>query len=127
MQLGMVGLGRMGANMVRRLVRDGHELVVYDVSADAVNALGAGDGCDRRQLAAGPGVEAGASARDLGDGPGGVHRRHDHQLASYVQAGDVLIDGGNSYYRDDISRAEQPRAAGHPLRRRRHQRWRLRA
>ena len=39
MQLGMVGLGRMGANMVRRLVRDGHELVVFDVSADAVNAL----------------------------------------------------------------------------------------
>ncbi len=107
MQLGMVGLGRMGANMVRRLVRDGHELVVFDVSADAVSALAKETGA----TAAGsledmvsklqppraiwtmvPAAFTDDTIRDLGD---------------LVSKGDVLIDGGNSYYRDDISRAEK--------------------
>ena len=107
MQLAMVGLGRMGANMVRRLVRDGHELVVYDVSAGAVSAL-----------AQETGATAAGSLEDLIARltppravwtmvPAAFTDATIDQLAELVSAGDVLIDGGNSYYRDDISRAER--------------------
>jgi 6-phosphogluconate dehydrogenase len=106
MQLGMVGLGRMGANMVRRLVRDGHELVVFDVSADAVNAL-----------AQETGATGAASLEDMVsklNGPRAIWTMVPaaftddtiYKLADLVSKDDVLIDGGNSYYRDDISRAE---------------------
>jgi 6-phosphogluconate dehydrogenase len=104
MQLGMVGLGRMGANIVRRLMRDGHECVVYDVNADAV-----------RELAA----EGAAGAHSLDDlvakltapravwvmVPAAFAGETVNELATRVEAGDILIDGGNSYYRDDIDRA----------------------
>ena len=107
MQLGMVGLGRMGANMVRRLVKDGHELVVFDVSADAVNSL-----------AQETGATAATSLEDLVSKlqppraiwtmvPAAFTDDTINQLAELVGAKDVLIDGGNSYYRDDISRAER--------------------
>ena len=107
MQLGMVGLGRMGANMVRRLVRDGHELVVYDVSADAVSAL-----------AKETGATGATSLEDLVSKltppraiwtmvPAAFTDDTIEKLADLVAKGDVLIDGGNSYYRDDISRAEK--------------------
>ncbi len=107
MQLGMVGLGRMGANMVRRLVRDGHELVVFDVSAEVTAAL-----------ASETGATAASSLADLVSKltppravwtmvPAAFTDETIHELGELVDAGDVLIDGGNSYYRDDISRAEQ--------------------
>jgi 6-phosphogluconate dehydrogenase len=106
MQLGMVGLGRMGANMVRRLVRDGHELVVYDVSADAIGAL-----------VQETGATGASSLEDMVSKleqpraiwtmvPAAFTDETIYKLADLVSAGDVLIDGGNSYYRDDISRAE---------------------
>ncbi len=107
MQLGMVGLGRMGANMVRRLVRDGHDLVVYDVSADAVSAL-----------AQETGATGASSLEDMVSKmqppraiwtmvPAAFTEDTIFKLAEFAGAKDVVIDGGNSYYRDDISRAEQ--------------------
>jgi len=104
MQLGMVGLGRMGANLVRRLMRDGHECVVYDVNADAVAEL-AGEGATaagsleefvgkltqpRAAWIMVPAAYAGSTVDDL---------------AGLMDEGDIIIDGGNSYYRDDIDRA----------------------
>ena len=127
MQLGMVGLGRMGANLVRRLVRDGHTCVVFDVNADAVTALaaesdaitGATDLDDfvaklelpRAAWVMVPAAFAGATVMDI---------------ASRMEPGDIVIDGGNTYYRDDIDRAEELDPEGHPLHRRRHQRRRVR-
>ncbi|MDE3134754.1 MAG: decarboxylating 6-phosphogluconate dehydrogenase [Acidobacteriota bacterium] len=107
MQLGMVGLGRMGANMVRRLVHDGHELVVFDVSADAVT-----------ELARDTGATGATSLEDMVSKlkppraiwtmvPAAYTSDTIYKLADLVSPGDVLIDGGNSYYRDDISRAEK--------------------
>jgi 6-phosphogluconate dehydrogenase len=105
MQLGMVGLGRMGANIVRRLMRAGHECVVYDVSPEAVAAL-EGEGA--------------TGARSLGelveklDPPraawvmvpaGEITESTVSELGALLDAGDAIIDGGNSYYRDDIRRA----------------------
>lgn len=106
MQLGMVGLGRMGANIVRRLMRDGHTCVVFDVNADAVNALaaeGAVAAFTLAELAAnldGPRavwvmVPAGITANVIAD------------VAAVLSPGDVVIDGGNSYYRDDMARAAE--------------------
>jgi 6-phosphogluconate dehydrogenase len=106
MQLGMVGLGRMGANMVRRLMRDGHDCVVYDVNHDSVAALekegaeGARSveefvGKLKQPRAAWVMVPAGFTDATL------------DQLAAHMDSGDTLIDGGNSYYRDDISRSER--------------------
>jgi 6-phosphogluconate dehydrogenase len=106
MQLGMVGLGRMGANIVRRLMRDGHECVVYDVDARAVKeleqegAIGSASLDDfvaklSRPRAAWVMVPA-AFAGETVD-----------QLAARMEVGDVVIDGGNSYYRDDIERAKR--------------------
>jgi 6-phosphogluconate dehydrogenase len=104
MQLGMVGLGRMGSNLVRRLMRAGHECVVFDVDRDAVRglegegAMGAGSLDDfvakltppRAAWIMVPAAFAGQTALDLG---------------GRMEAGDVVIDGGNSYYRDDVERA----------------------
>jgi 6-phosphogluconate dehydrogenase len=111
MQLGMVGLGRMGANMVRRLMRGGHECVVFDVNADAV-----------RQLE-GEGGIASASMEDFVGKlttpraawimvPAAFAGRTADQLAGLMGADDVIIDGGNSYYRDDIQRAERYASKG---------------
>ena len=75
LQLGMIGLGRMGANLVRRLMRDGHECVVYDVDADAIEAL-AGEGATGGRLARGARREAGAAARRLDHGPGRLRPGH---------------------------------------------------
>jgi 6-phosphogluconate dehydrogenase len=105
MQLGMIGLGRMGANLVRRLMRDGHSCVVYDRSADAVKSL-AGDGATgtssledfvaklEKPRAVWIMVPAGAVQSTIDD------------LRPLLEPGDILIDGGNSYYRDDIDRAK---------------------
>ena len=123
MQLGMVGLGRMGANLVRRLVRDGHTCVVYDVSADVVTAP---RGRERRIT----------GATDLDDFvakleppravwvmvPAGYAGDTVMDIAGRMEPGDIVIDGGNTYYRDDIDRRRGPRPEGHPLHRLRHQR-----
>ncbi len=106
MQLGMVGLGRMGANLVQRLVRDGHTCVVYDVNVAAVEKL------------AGDRVTGASSLEDLVsklDGPRAVWLMLPaaitgdtlNELTQYLDRDDVVIDGGNSYYRDDMARATQ--------------------
>jgi 6-phosphogluconate dehydrogenase len=106
MQLGLIGLGRMGANMVRRLMRDGHDCVVFDVSADAVKAM------------AGEGATGASSMEDFVGKlnkpraawlmvPAAVVDGTLDKLAPLLEAGDIVVDGGNSYYRDDIERAKR--------------------
>ena len=111
MQLGMIGLGRMGANMVRRLQKNGHTCVVYDRSAETVKQL-AGEGA--------------IGANSLDDFvqklqkpraiwlmvPAGVVDSSIKELAPKLASGDILIDGGNSYYIDDIRRANELKAKG---------------
>ena len=111
MQLGMIGLGRMGANLSRRLMRDGHEVVVYDVNADAVEQLGArGRSGQRRSRSSSSKLEAPRARLDHG---AGRLRRRDHREArELMEPGDIIIDGGNSYYSDDIDRAERLRPKG---------------
>ncbi|HTZ08466.1 MAG TPA: NADP-dependent phosphogluconate dehydrogenase, partial [Acidimicrobiales bacterium] len=112
MQLGMIGLGRMGANLVRRLTRDGHQCVVYDVSPAAVADLakekgvtGAGSLADF--------VAALSTPRALWIMvPAGIVQQTLDQLAELLEEGDIVIDGGNSYYRDDMARAAQLRGRG---------------
>jgi 6-phosphogluconate dehydrogenase len=106
MQLGMIGLGRMGANMVRRLLKNGHQCVVFDMSPQAVDAL----------------VQDNAvGASSLGDltkkltkpravwlmVPAAVVDKTIVDLIPYLEPGDTLIDGGNSFYGDDIRRAKE--------------------
>jgi 6-phosphogluconate dehydrogenase len=103
-QLGMVGLGRMGANIVRRLLRGGHECVVYDVNAAAVQEL-VGEGATGAHTLA----EFAAALRTPRAAwimvPTALAGQIVEQLAGHFEPGDIIIDGGNSYYRDDIDRA----------------------
>ena len=105
MQLGVVGLGRMGANIVRRLMRDGHGCVVFDVDPDAVKALekegatAAGSVVDLIEKLSQP--RAAWVMVPAGD----VTGKTIEDLAAHMASGDTIIDGGNSYYRDDIRRA----------------------
>ena len=105
MQLGMIGLGRMGASLVRRLTRDGHQCVVYDVNPAAIKKLAVG------------GIQGAASITELVAKlarpcavwvmvPAAVTGKTVEELAGHLDAGDTIIDGGNSYYRDDILRAK---------------------
>lgn len=112
MQLGMVGLGRMGANIVRRLMRDGHECVVYDVNPDTVKEV-AGEGAigsdsldDFVQKLTKP------RAAWIMVPAGDITESTVNELAQRLEAGDTIIDGGNSYYRDDIARAHAVGAKG---------------
>src|ERR1700726_2689839 len=106
MQLGMIGLGRMGGNIVRRLMHAGHHCVVYDKSADAVHGL-AGEGA--------------APSRDLADfvrqldkpravwvmlPAGAITHGTIVELSGLLEKGDILIDGGNSHFHDDVAHAE---------------------
>ena len=105
MQLGMVGLGRMGSNLVRRLQSAGHECVVYDVNPDAVKALereGATGTASLEEL-----VAALAKPRTVWVmvPAGQITEQTVGALGEQIEAGDTIIDGGNSYYRDDIARA----------------------
>jgi len=106
MQLGMVGLGRMGANMVRRLMKNGHECVVYDVTPKSVQEL------------AGEGAKGSTSFQDFVSKltkpravwlmiPAAVVDSTIAEIAPLLEAGDILIDGGNSYYIDDIRRSKE--------------------
>jgi 6-phosphogluconate dehydrogenase (decarboxylating) len=112
MQLGMVGLGRMGANMTRRLMRGGHTMVVSDLSADAVKGI------------AGEGAVASSSLDDLVGKltapraawimvpSGDATEKTVQALLGTMKAGDTIIDGGNSYFKDDVRRAKLCAAKG---------------
>ena len=111
MQLGMIGLGRMGGNMVRRLIGGGHECIVFDRSPEAVaelvkeKAVGASALADFVKKLAKPRVvwlmvPAAATDQSIAD------------LLPLLEKGDILIDGGNSYYIDDIRRAKELAAKG---------------
>src|SRR5437773_2668816 len=111
MQIGMIGLGRMGANMVRRLMRGGHHCVVYDKNAEAVHSLA---------------EEGAVGAASLDDFvakldhsravwlmvPAAVVDSTLSDFAARLQADDIIIDGGNSYYIDDIRRAAELKSKG---------------
>ena len=106
MQLGMVGLGRMGSNLVRRLMRDGHECVVYDRNLDAVQLLtdeGAVGASSLEQFVAQ--LEPPRAVWVML--PAAITGRVVDQLSVLLEPDDVIIDGGNSYYRDDIGRAKE--------------------
>jgi 6-phosphogluconate dehydrogenase len=111
MQVGMIGLGRMGSNMVRRLMRAGHECVVYDVSPDAVEQLSS------------EGADGSASLEDFVGTlrqprcicimvPAAFVDDTVQKLVPLLQADDTIIDGGNSYYRDDLRRGAELREHG---------------
>jgi 6-phosphogluconate dehydrogenase len=111
MQLGMVGLGRMGANLVRRLMLDGHECVVYDRNLDTVQLLsseGAAGATSLEQLVA----QLDAPRAVWVMVPAAITGRVVDELAALLEPDDVIIDGGNSYYRDDIGRANALAAKG---------------
>ncbi len=111
MQLGMIGLGRMGASIVRRLTADGHRCVVYDVSAPTVAALADAGATGAESLA--DFVSKLESPRAVWIMvPAGFVQGTVDQLAELLDAGDVVVDGGNSYYRDDIARAAQLKELG---------------
>ena len=111
MQLGMVGLGRMGANLVRRLMRDGHRCVAYDRNADVVKQLEA-EGADGATTIT-EFVEKLEQPRAIWIMvPAAVVQSTIEQLRPLLDEGDIIIDGGNSYYRDDIDRARQLSADG---------------
>ena len=106
MQLGMIGLGRMGANMVRRIMQAGHECVTYDQSAKAVDGL------------AGEGATGAHSLQELVTKmqaprsvwlmlPAGVVDSTLNELAPLLERGDTVVDGGNSYYHDDLRRGQE--------------------
>ena len=111
MQLGMIGLGRMGANMIRRLMQDGHDCVVFDINANAVEEMAS---------------QGAVGADSLGDFvarlstpraiwlmlPAAVVDQELAALASLLEGGDIIIDGGNSFYHDDIRRGAELKKKG---------------
>ncbi len=106
MQLGMVGLGRMGANMVRRLIKKGHDCVVFDRSPQAVNDLVKENAVGASSLQ--EFVKKLAKPRAVWlMVPAGVVDQTIADLLPHLEAGDIIIDGGNSYYIDDIRRAKE--------------------
>ncbi|HKT55299.1 MAG TPA: decarboxylating 6-phosphogluconate dehydrogenase [Microbacterium sp.] len=111
MQLGMIGLGRMGANIVRRLMRDGHDAVVYDVNADAVGALVAEGATGADSIAGLVGALQAPRVVWLMV-PAGLTGKIVDEVAPHLEPGDILIDGGNSNYRDDVRRAAALAEAG---------------
>ena len=112
MQLGMIGLGRMGANLVRRLMRDGHHCVAYDRNPDVVKSLEAEEANGANSY------EEFVRKLDRPRNiwimiPAGVVQSALDALVPLLDPDDIVIDGGNSYYRDDITRAKalQPPAS----------------
>jgi 6-phosphogluconate dehydrogenase len=111
MQIGMIGLGRMGANMVKRLLRGGHECVVNDRNPEAVQALVAEGATGDTSLDSFIAKLKAPRAIWLMIPAALVDKILD-QLLTVVEPGDVIIDGGNSYYIDDIRRAKELKAKG---------------
>jgi 6-phosphogluconate dehydrogenase len=105
MQLGMVGLGRMGANIVRRLMRDGHDCVVYNRSPGPVEALASEGATGSDSLDDFVSKLSKPRAAWVMVPAGDITERVVRDLAERMDAGDTIIDGGNTYYRDDIRRA----------------------
>src|SRR5262247_3952510 len=106
MQIGMIGLGRMGANMVRRLLKEGHQCVVFDRSPKAVEELAAEKAVGSSSLA--DFVKKLTKPRAIWlMVPAAVVDESIADLLPYLEAEDILIDGGNSYYVDDIRRAKE--------------------
>jgi 6-phosphogluconate dehydrogenase len=112
MQLGMVGLGRMGANLTRRLMRDGHDVVVYDVSPDAVAQLTAEGATGTKSLDDFVAALTPPRAAWVMVPAGEITEQTVQALGQRFEPGDILIDGGNSSYRDDIRRAAELRKSG---------------
>jgi 6-phosphogluconate dehydrogenase len=112
MQLGMVGLGRMGAGLVRRLMRDGHRCVVYDVDPAAVKALEANGATGADSMADFVQKLTAPRSAWVMVPAGEITGKTIDDLAAHMESGDTIIDGGNSYYRDDIRRAEKLSALG---------------
>ena len=112
MQLGMVGLGRMGAGLVRRLLRDGHSCVVYDVSPEAINALEADGAVGASSLEEFAAKLEKPRAAWVMVPAGGITDKTITSLAEVMEAGDTIIDGGNTYYRDDLRHAAALREKG---------------
>ena len=106
MQVGMIGLGRMGANMVRRLMRDGHDCVVHDVSVDAIGSLEA-EGATGAQTMEDFVAKLAAPRAICVMVPAAVVDSTLERLVPLLEADDVVIDGGNSYYRDDLRRSHE--------------------
>ena len=104
MQLGMIGLGRMGANMVRRLQKAGHDCVVYDPDADAVSGL-AGEGATGSGSVAELVSKLDAPRHVWLMVPAGIVDSVLDEVAGHLESGDAVIDGGNSYYHDDLRRS----------------------
>jgi 6-phosphogluconate dehydrogenase len=111
MQLGMIGLGRMGANMVRRLMQGGHECVVFDMHRDSVSQL-AGEGATGSDSLDNFVSKLTAPRAVWLMVPAAVVDATLAQLVTRLQPGDIIIDGGNSYYIDDIRRAKELRPKG---------------
>jgi 6-phosphogluconate dehydrogenase len=112
MQLGVIGLGRMGGNIVRRLTRKGHECVVFDQNPAAVAALaeeGAVGGSDLKRLVA---QLKKPRAVWVMLPAGEITESMVMQLATSLESGDIIIDGGNSFYKDDIRRAQTLKTKG---------------
>jgi len=106
MQLGMIGLGRMGANLVRRLMDDGHDCVVFDLNPDAVAALEKEGATGATSMADFAAKLSKPRAAWVMVPAGEITGKTIESLSANFEAGDIIIDGGNSYYRDDIRRAE---------------------
>ena len=114
MQIGVIGLGRMGGNIARRLMQDGHDCVVYDRDPKAVDEL-AKDGAAGADGLADLVQQLRRAARGLGDAAGRRdHRRHDHAARRAARPATSCIDGGNTFYRDDIRRAKALSESEHP-------------
>jgi 6-phosphogluconate dehydrogenase len=111
MQLGMIGLGRMGSNLVRRLMRGGHQCVGYDRNPDVVKSL-ASEGADGASTLQEFVAKLEKPRNIWIMVPAGVVAGTLEQLVPLVDADDVIIDGGNSYYRDDITRSKELREMG---------------
>lgn len=112
MEIGVVGLGRMGANIVRRLMRDGHHCVVFDVDANVVASLASEGATGATSLAELAAALAPPRAVWVMVPAGDITARAINDVATHLESGDVIIDGGNSYYRDDIARAAALGAQG---------------
>lgn len=112
MQIGMVGLGRMGGNMVRRLMRDGHECLVFDLNADNVAQIAAEGAVATRSMAEMVEKLAAPRAIWIMVPAGEATQQTVESLGGMMSPGDIIIDGGNSNFKDDVRRAEMLREKG---------------